>query len=228
MKSAAFNIAFKVHRNELPFAEGLLKAVETNAQEDFIVALNSLAGETKYDIDKLDSLIEEARQGIASDSQKSEKKIDLKAVEEEINQLKKKRSEYKDSVETYRNQIAALVPTLIPGINSLLLSLVGIMIAVLFFLLNLVLFALLILLGTFATAGFLLYQDMENLRKQKEDIARKKARYKEEITKIESMLDELEDKLQEQQRIYNEAKGTEQPPEQQDDSASVNPSNSST
>ena len=60
MKSTAFNLAFKVHRSELTFAEGLLKSLEADAQRDFIEALNSLAGEMRYDLESLDSLIHEA------------------------------------------------------------------------------------------------------------------------------------------------------------------------
>ena len=70
--------------------EGLLKSLEADAQHDFIEALNSLAGEMRYDVEKLDSLIDEARQSLAP---KKKPKYDIKALKDELNQIKKNRNE---------------------------------------------------------------------------------------------------------------------------------------
>ncbi len=203
MKSAAFNLAFKVHRNELPFAEGLVKAVEAQAQEDFIHALNSLAGETKYDVEQLESLVDEALQGLNPDDSKP--KVNIKSLKEEIGNLKKKRKDLEEGIETLEHQNAALVPSITPGINSFLLGLVGGVLFVILLILGVVIGALLTMVGTLGGAIFLLAIDMSNLNKQKVEINRKKARNKEEIKKIKSNLKEIEAKLEEKEKLLASA-----------------------
>jgi len=212
MKSAAFNLAFKVHRNEIPFAEGLLKSVESGAQEDFIVALNSLAGETKYNINKLEQLIDEARHGITD--KPKEKKVDLAALEEELNQLRTKRNEYKENIRTYQSQIATLAPSILPGVNSFLLFLVGIVFVILFLLLGMGIISVFVLIITLSGAGYFLFQDMTLLKKQKEEIQRKKERYSAEIEKITAIVNDLEPKIAEKEQYLDQIRASMPPTEE--------------
>ncbi|RJP34364.1 MAG: hypothetical protein C4527_02205 [Candidatus Omnitrophota bacterium] len=199
MKSVAFNLAFKVHRNELPFAEGLVKAVEEQAQEDFIQALNSLAGETKYDVDQLDALVDEAVKGLNPDSSRPE--VDVKALQEEVRRLRKKRKDLLDGIETLENQIATLVPSITPGINSFLLLMVGGVIFMILLIMKIGLAAVLILLGTLGGAIFFAVVDFSNLSRQKLEIERKKKRNHEEIKKIKTALAEFESTLEEKEQL---------------------------
>ncbi|MEW6238715.1 MAG: hypothetical protein AB1656_25295 [Candidatus Omnitrophota bacterium] len=212
MKSAAFNLAFKVHRNEIPFAEGLLKSVESGAQEDFIVALNSLAGETKYNINKLEQLIDEARRGLTD--KPKEKKVDLSAMEEELKQFRSKRDEYKENIQTYQTQIATLAPTILPGVNSFLLFLVGIVFVILFVLLGFGLIAVIVLLATLLAAAYFLFQDLSLQKKQKEEVQRKKERYAAEIEKITAVVNDLEAKIAEKEKIMEQIKASSPPTEE--------------
>ncbi len=212
MKSAAFNIAFKVHRNEMPFAEGLLKAVDAEAQEDFIVALNSLAGEAKYNVNQLEKLIQEAKQG-AGEETKPQSNVNLEALEEELRKLKKKRHDHRESIRTYESQITSMAPSITPGINSVLLVMVGFVMSILFFLLQFELVAGIILLIAFLIAAFLLFMDLDKLKKQKEDIERRKDRFLSEIEKIKQIVIELNQAIKEKEEEYNKAKAAMAPPE---------------
>ena len=214
MKSAAFNLAFKVHRNELPFPEGLLKSVEAKAQEDFIEALNSLGGETKYDVNKLDQLIGEAQQGATKKG--GRKKVNLEALEEEIKQLKKQRNEYNESILTYRSKIGSLHPRIIPGINSGLIAIVGSVIMAILFILNLGLITLIMLAVTIGTAIFTLAQDLDILKKQQADIAQKKMNALSEIKIFETRVEELTEKINEKRSALRAA--------QEDDASEENTS----
>ncbi len=201
MKSAAFNLAFKVHRNEMPFAEGLVKSVEEQAQEDFIHALNSLAGETKYDVDQLDGLVEEAMKGLEPNA--SEPSIDIKGLQEEVRVLQKKRRDYLDGIETLENQNASFAPSITPGINSFLLGIVGGIIFLILLLLGLGISSLFVLIGTMITVVILVAIDLSKLNQEKEEIARKKQRNNEQIKKIKSELAEVEIKLEEKENLLN-------------------------
>lgn len=195
MKSAAFNLAFKVHRNEIPFPEGLLKAVDADAQEDFIEALNSLAGETKYDSDRLEQMIQDASKDVSKQSKKP--KVDVESLRQELEVNEKKRKELKDNIQNIEARTSALTPNIVPGINSLLLFLVGFVATLIFFASGLVIVALIFLICTLVGAALLYIQDMSVYNKQLEEIKEKKERAKNEITKIGFQVDDLDNKIQE-------------------------------
>ncbi|MDX9754998.1 MAG: hypothetical protein RBU29_13625 [bacterium] len=192
MKSAAFNLAFKVHRNEIPFAEGLLKAVEVEAQEDYLEALNSLAGESKYDVMQMDALIVQARKSVVQDVPP---RVDTSAIQKEIQSLSKKRAEYEESIQTLETQRAALKVTILPGINSALLGLVGVMIAVVVWLMGYGLGVLLAIGITLVISGLMLVQDLHELKKQRERVEQRKHKFLSDIATLHEIIDAVDQDL---------------------------------
>jgi chromosome segregation ATPase len=199
MKSAAFNLAFKVHRNELSFAEGLLRSVESEAQEDFIEALNSLAGETKYDVDQLETLIDQAHRSAMQDSAPAP---DLSSIKQEIDTLRKKQREIGDSIQTYESQKSVLVPTVLPGVNSVLLGLGGMMISVVALFIGGGLFFIMGVSVSLIVAIVLFIQDMGKLTIQKEKIRRRVEKIDSEIVQLEDILGQLDEKISEQVALF--------------------------
>ncbi|MBN2326327.1 MAG: hypothetical protein JXR73_04170 [Candidatus Omnitrophica bacterium] len=198
MKSAAFNLAFKVHRNEMPFTEGLLKSFEAEVHHDYIEALNSLAGEVRYDIEKIDALIEEAQQGV----QPSKKpKYDINLLREEIAGLKKNRSEMNETIKSLEGRIAVLKTTIAPGVNAFFIVLVGIVILMIFYLLNLKMLALAILVGVLIGGGASVMYDLDALKKQQKDIDRKKQKFREQMSEIDQDIDKLTQTIQEKEEF---------------------------
>lgn len=204
MKSAAFNLAFKVHRNEMPFAEGLLKSVEADAQHDFIEALNSLAGEMRYDVEKIDSMIEESRQSLEP---KKKPKYDIKALKEELNQIKKKRNEILESIQSVEGRINILKPNILVGINAFFIALVGFVLALIFFLVGLAVFALIVLAGILIGCLFSVMHDLNVLKKQQADIAQKKLRYMNQITDLNKELEKVDETLREKEEFIKSVQG---------------------
>ncbi len=204
MKSAAFNLAFKVHRNEMPFAEGLLKSVEADAQHDFIEALNSLAGEMRYDVEKIDSMIEESRQSLEP---KKKPKYDIKALKEELNQIKKKRNEILETIQSVEGRINILKPNIIVGINAFFIALIGFVLALIFFLVGLAVFALIILAGILIGCLLSVMHDLNVLKKQQADIAQKKLRYMNQITDLNKELEKVDETLHEKEEFIKSVQG---------------------
>lgn len=194
MKSAAFNLAFKVHRNEVPFAEGLLQSVESNAQQDFIEALNSLAGSQKYDLSQLDSLIAQAKSAGSND--KSASSANVERLQKEIRDLKGEIRDYKSSIHMLEAQNSSFMTTIIPGINSMLLFLVGLVVILVLFAINLMLPAVIVLVLILIGCGILLYLDMNKLKAQKASIDRKREKNLIEIDKISGRVEETKEQLQ--------------------------------
>ncbi len=198
MKSAAFNIAFKVHRNEMPFAEGLLGSVEADCQHDFIEALNSLAGEERYDAAQIESLINEAQQS----QQPSQKpKYDIQALKDELNQFKKNRNELLETVKSLEGRINCLKPSVIPGINAVFIFIVGIVIIMILYLLGLTMVGLIGLALMFIGCVLTVIQDMSALQKQQADIAQKKLRYMNQISETKEQIDQVEATIEEKKEF---------------------------
>jgi len=195
MKSAAFNLAFKVHRNEMKFTEGLIKSVEAGAQEDFIEALNSLAGETRFNVDQLGELIEKARKDLESDQ--SGPKIDTSALAEELQRMMENRSELRERIKALQNLINTLSPTVIPGVNSFMIFLVGALSFLIIFLIGFVIFGVLVLLTTFGISISTYFKDAAALKQQIDNIKNRKERCQNEIVNIKTTLEELESKIEE-------------------------------
>lgn len=194
MKSAAFNLAFKVHRNEMPFAEGLLKSVEADAQHDFIEALNSLAGEMRYDVAKVDALIEEARQSLEP---KKKPKYDYQALRDELQKLKKNRNEFKDAIKAMEMRIATLKPSVIPGVNAFFIIIVGLVMAMIVYLFGAALLALVGIMGIMVGAFVSLVHDMNTLKNQQAEIAQKKLRLLNQIAHYKTDLENLDPVIKE-------------------------------
>lgn len=197
MKSAAFNLAFKVHRNEIPFADGLLKAVDAQAQEDFIEALNSLAGSSKYSLDQLDFLIERARKGLTDDRGQSEEA--RKKLEEEIQVLKKDLRELQEGKGLLEAQNKCLVPTIVPGINSILVFMLGIVMTLIVFAAGFAIVALFFLvLALLGAAGAFMF-DMNQLNAQRESLTKKKEANNKQIARIQEQIAGVNKKIVEKQ-----------------------------
>lgn len=214
MKSAAFNLAFKVHRNEVPFADGLLQSCESNAQHDFIEALNSLAGSQKYDINQLDSLIAQAKSSLSGESQSAASE-NTEKLEKEIRELKGGIKDYKSSIHMLEANNSTLMTTIIPGINSFLLFFVGIVILLILFAINLMMPALIVLVLVIIGCGVLFYLDMDKLKKQREVIERKREKNMIEIDKIQAKIDETKEDLakkQEELAKFTQPKQPQQEP----------------
>ncbi|MFB3788457.1 MAG: hypothetical protein ACE15F_19025 [bacterium] len=199
MKSAAFNLAFKVHRNEIPFAEGLLKSVEADAQHDFIEALNSLAGESRYDAKQLDAMIQEARTSLLSPLPPPIPTINIQAIREEITELEKKRRDHADYIQTLENRIAVLHTTVVPGVNSAMWGAVGLMMAMIVFLLKQYTAFLLVLAAAFLVIVMTYLQDSDKLKKEQAAIHKKKTRVMGEIKELKNQIEELDHQILEKQ-----------------------------
>ena len=204
MKSAAFNLAFKVHRNEMPFAEGLLKSLEADAQHDFIEALNSLAGEMRYDVDKLDSLIDEARQSLAP---KKKPKYDIEALKDELKKIKKNRNELRETVKSLEGRINALHPSVVPGVNAFFVAIVGFVFVLIFYLLSLTVVSLLALVGILIGSFISVMHDLNVLKKQQADIAQKKLRYMNQITDHNNEIEKIEETIREKEDFLRSVQG---------------------
>ncbi len=216
MKSAAFNLAFKVHRSELSFADGLLQSVESQAQQDFIEALNSLAGSQKYDITQLDSLITQAKASLTGDSG-SASSANAEKLEKEIRELKGEIKDYKSSIHMLEANNASLMTTIIPGINSALLFFVGLVILLVVFAVGFILPALIILALVLVGSGILFYLDLNKLKEQQAIINRKKEKNQVEIDKMKDKIEDTKEDLQKKQEELDKIKQPQQtepaPPE---------------
>jgi DNA repair exonuclease SbcCD ATPase subunit len=198
MKSAAFNIAFKVHRNEMPFAEGLLGSVEADCQHDFIEALNSLAGEERYDASQIESLINEAQQ---SQQPSQTPQYDIQALQDELTELKKSRNELVETVKSLEGRINCMHPSVIPGINAVFIFIVGIVIVMILYLLGLTMVGLIGLALMFVGCVFTVVQDMSLLQKQQADIAQKKLRYMNQISETKEQIEQVEEAIEEKKEF---------------------------
>ncbi|MGC9328370.1 MAG: hypothetical protein ACP5I1_12110, partial [Candidatus Hinthialibacter sp.] len=187
-----------VHRNEMPFAEGLIKSFEADAHHDYIEALNSLAGEMRYDIAKIDTLLEEAQRGVQSSKKPN---YDIALLREEIDELKKSCSEMNETIQSLEGRIAVLKTTIIPGVNAFFIVLVGIVILLIFYLLNLKIMVFVILFGILAGGGASVVYDLNALKKQQEDIDRKKQKYHDQITEIDLDIGKLTQTIQEKEEF---------------------------
>lgn len=201
MKSAAFNLAFKVHRNELSFPEALLRAVEAKAQEDYIEALNSLAGETRYSAADLETLIQQAQQQLQSSSAGKNKQIE--AIEETLRKLKKTRHEHQESIKSYQHHISQLKPTVIPGLNAFLILLVGFMLGFIPLLLRFNILAIAIFLITLILLVVSVIQDIEKLKKERVELSRKEEEFKQGIERMLTAIEGLNQQIEEKQDILN-------------------------
>ena len=198
MKSAAFNIAFKVHRNEMPFAEGLLGSVEADCQHDFIEALNSLAGEERYDASQIESLINEAQQ---SQQPSQTPQYDIQALQDELTELKKSHNELVETVKSLEGRINCMHPNVIPGINAVFIFIVGIVIVMILYLLGLTMVGLIGLALMFVGCVFTVVQDMSLLQKQQADIAQKKLRYMNQISETKEQIEQVEEVIEEKKEF---------------------------
>ncbi|GEM_PF-1527564 len=205
MKSAAFNLAFKVHRNEIPFAEGLLKSVEAEAQYDFIEALNSLAGEARYDAARLDALIQEARQELLKPNPPPPPPINVPVLQEEIATLEKQRADHAGSIQILENRIAALHTTVVPGVNSAMWGVAGLMLAMIVFLAQWFTLFLVMLAAALLVAVVTYIQDMDKLKQEQAAIHRKKTRMQSEIKEIKTQIEELDQQILEKQELIRSA-----------------------
>lgn len=216
MKSAAFNLAFKVHRNEVQFAEGLLQSCEANAQQDFIEALNSLAGSQKYDINQLDALIAQAKSSLSGESS-SASSANVEKLEKEIRELKNDIKDYKSSIHMLEANNSTLMTTIIPGINSFLLFFVAIVIGLILFAIGFTMVALIVILVFLIGCGVLLYIDLEKLKKQRATIERKRERNMAEIDKLQGKIEETKEdmaKKQEELAKVSQPQQPQQPPQE--------------
>ncbi len=204
MKSAAFNLAFKVHRNEVPFAEGLLKSNEEQAAEDFLDALNSLAGEIKYDPSQLPALLEQARGG--GEQQAAAPAVDLKALQEEIDALRKKKADLDEGIRTLEGICAQREQTVLPGLNSIMLLITCSVFVTLLFIFQQVILGLLLIVLGLAGAGLIYMKDMRTLRSQQEEIARRRAKHESEIKKLRKIRDETEEVLHKKEEEFKAAR----------------------
>ncbi|MDP8245856.1 MAG: hypothetical protein P9L94_17365 [Candidatus Hinthialibacter antarcticus] len=204
MKSAAFNLAFKVHRNELSFPEALLRSVESQAAEDFIEALNSLAGDTKYNASDLQELIQQAESQVGGSSSGRNKQIEK--LEEQLKALQKKFREQEEAVQSYKGHISALKVTTVPGLNAFLVFLVGFMMGFIPFLLGFYIFAGVVLLISIVLITVLTIQDLDKLKKEKEAIHKKEMSLKQDIDRCLTAMEGLGQQIEEKENQLNRLK----------------------
>ncbi len=216
MKSAAFNLAFKVHRGEMNFNEGLLQSQSEDAAEDFLDALNSLAGEVKYDKGQIGDLLNKANAGggPAPDDDQPKQSANEKAIadlQEEIDQLRKKARDYEESRETVLGLLNSPDHFILAGLNSVMLLLV---VAIVFMILVVwdapIWIPIVIVLVGVVAAGFLMMKDMQVLNKQKAEAARKKERHEIELQQIEESLEKLNTKITEKQTTLEQLTAAQQ------------------
>ncbi|MFH1742285.1 MAG: hypothetical protein ABIH23_25045 [bacterium] len=199
MKSAAFNLAFKVHRNELPFAEGILKSNEEGAAEDFLDALNSLAGEMRYDPAQLPSLLQQAQGDAGGDVAPLTPAIDVLALQEEIGNLRKRKEDFEEGINTLKTLLARHEPVMVPGINSVMLLIAcGVFVALLFVFNQPIIGAVLILIGL-SGAGVMYMKDLRTMREQQAEVDRRRAKNEAEIKQLQGQLAETQKALAEKE-----------------------------
>lgn len=201
MKSAAFNLAFKVHRNELSFPEALLRSVEVKAEEDFIEALNSLAGDTKYNAADLQQLIQQAESQLGGGSSGRNKQIEK--LEDQLKELRKSFREQEEAVASYRGHISALKVTVVPGLNAFLVFLVGFMMGFIPFLLGFPLFSGIVALISLILITVLVIQDLDKLKKEKETIRKKEISLKQDIDRCLTAMEGLSQQIEEKENQLN-------------------------
>ncbi len=210
MKSAAFNLAFKVHRNELAFTEGLLKSDQEGAAEDFLDALNSLAGEIKYDPSQLPALLDQAQTG--GEQKSSAPAVDLNALQEEIDNLRKKKKDLDESIRTLEGICAQREQTVLPGLNSIMLLITCSVFVTLLFIFQQVILGLLLILLGLAGAALIYLKDARTLRAQREEIARRRAKHEAEIKKLKTTRKEIIELLDKKEAEFQAARGGQPAP----------------
>ncbi|HPA44292.1 MAG TPA: hypothetical protein PK395_00890 [bacterium] len=196
MKSSAFNLAFKVHRNEIPFAEGILKANSEGAAEDFLDALNSLAGEVRYDPAQLPDLLAQA-QGASGGAavpplQEMKPGVDLSALLEEVNNLHKKKRDLEEGITTLKSMAAQRHPLIVPGVNSVMLLIVCAVVVMILFTFGQPIVGLVFILLGLGGAGMIYMKDLKVLQKQRAEAEKRRAKHEAEITRLQTMLEENE------------------------------------
>lgn len=193
MKSIAFHLAFKVHRNELSFEEGIIRSNAHQAAEDFLEALNSLAGEMKYDLAALPLLLKQAQTAMEGAAPPP---VDTDALQEEVNSLRQKKRHIEEGIQTLKMMSIQPQPTVIPGINSILLLVTcGVLVALLFIFEFPLLGLLAIILGLAGAGGFFV-NDLKVKRQQEEEAQRRRAKNEEEIKRLTEMLQEIGELLE--------------------------------
>lgn len=225
MKSAAFNLAFKVHRNEMGLNEGLLKSQQEDAAADFLDALNSLAGEIKFDKSQLSELLEAASSGGGAESEQeapagaaviSKLEKSIAALEKDIETLEGKEKNFHESLDTLRNVLDAPPSFILPGINSILVFAVAVVFVLVMYVWKLhpIFPIIMVLLGT-AASGLLLWKDLSVYAMQKKELERRRERTMTEITAVEQSLSAAGAKLDEKRRDLEELKSqlSQQQPE---------------
>lgn len=205
MKSVAFNLAFKVHRGELDFRTGLLQSEQEEAAEDFVDALNSLAGEIKYDKDQIGMLIADASAGVSksdADAKAEEEKkrttATIEALSKEIEVLEKKIKNYNDSIETMQNVLAAREQFIIPWLNAVLV-LMGLSVVIMLLIVWNVseIFMMVLALASLIGTGILFYVDLRTLQQQKDEARKRRERTEADIRTIEQSIATVNAKLDE-------------------------------
>lgn len=196
MKSSAFNLAFKVHRNELTFEQGILQSNEEDAAQDFLDALNSLAGKVKYDPSQLPLLLEQAQAVAAAKAGTAPLSVDLTALKEEINNLHKKKRDIEEGISTLKSICARRQPMITPGVNSILLLIIFSVFVALLFIFDQPLVAVPAIVVGLAAAGMVYMKDLKTLHKQQEEARRRRAKNEAEISKLENMLVEIQQQLE--------------------------------
>ncbi len=188
MKSIAFRLAFKVHRNELSFEEGIIRSNAHEAGEDFLEALNSLAGEMKYDPAALPLLLRQAQRSVETSVAAAP---DTTALEEQIDNLRQKKQHLQEGIQTLKMMSVQSQPTVIPGINSILLLVTSGVLVALLFVFKYPLLGLLAIVMGLAGAGVFLVNDFRVKRRQQEEAQRRRAKNEEEIKRLSDMLQEI-------------------------------------
>lgn len=199
MKSAAFNLAFKVHRDEVTFNEGLVQAHEEGASEDFLDALNSLAGEVRYNKADVNTLLDAAASGQGQPEEKGPEEKAKEAIgklQSDIDALEEKYDRNKDGLTALVSVLNAPDQLAIPGINSILLLMVGgvIVAALVSFKVMFAISGFVGLIGLVG-AGLLLYRDTQIINAQKRALAIRRQQVQDKIDVIEKSLAAIEAKM---------------------------------
>jgi hypothetical protein len=212
MKIVAFNLASKVHRNELPFEEGILQSNAEGVAGDFIHALNSLACRIKYDPAQLPSLLHRAQAALGGQVVAAPPPVDLTVLQGEIDSLRTKKRRTEEEIETLRSICAQHEPMIVPGVNSILFLITWSVFVALLFIFDLSVFGLLTIVLGLAGAGLFYMTDSQTLQKQQEEAERRRAKNEAEVKRLEGSLGETCHRLEAKTAELRAARGGESIP----------------
>ena len=161
-------------------------------------ALNSLAGEVRYNKADVNTLLDAAASGpVQEQNPEQQAKDAIGKLQPQIEELEKKYERNKEGLTALLSVLNAPDQFAIPGINSILLLMVGgVIVAVLVSLKVPLAISVLVGLLALVGGGLLLYRDIQTVNEQKRAAALRREQVQAKIDVVEKSLASIEEKLE--------------------------------